>query len=316
MAFHNVQLPASVAYGSVSGPGFSTIVQETASGHEVRVARQSQGRHRFVPIKRLQTTAEAIALKSFALARRGSLHSFTLHDWLDNTSNADGRTAPAATDQALGTGDGTEDTFALVKTYDSSGPNPYTRTITRPVSGSVVVAVAGTPTTAFSMDGGNVVLDTAPTLGQIVTAGFRFLCEVRFTAGIDAWARLVADAYDLWSAPDLECVEVLDESAWPETYWPGGDKDHGQQSADVFLRADDGVLHLIEATAAISAYLPEPDLFPGGPRIFRVHNKAAASNTVQVRNDAGTAVGPALSAGDSLDFFLSVSSGTAVWGAY
>lgn len=316
MAFHNVQLPEAVRYGSISGQGFSTIIQQTASGHEVRVARQSQGRHRFSPQKRMLTSAEAIALKTFALARRGSLHSWLLHDWIDNTSNDDGTTAPTATDQTLGTGDGSRDTFQLLKVYDQSGPNPYPRTITRPVDGSVVVAVAGTPTTAFTMNGGSVVLDTPPTLGQIVTAGFRFLVEVRFAASVDQWARFSADTYGRWSMPDVECIEVLDESEWPESYWPGGDYNHGQQARDIYLWPSYGQMHVVEATAAIDAYLPAPDNLPGGPQVFRLHNAAAATNDVQIRTDVGVTVGAAVGPGETVDVFLSVSSGTAVWGIH
>ena len=36
MAFHDVSLPDDFEYRSISGAGFSTIVQETASGHEFR----------------------------------------------------------------------------------------------------------------------------------------------------------------------------------------------------------------------------------------------------------------------------------------
>lgn len=315
MAFHNVSLPTGLQYGSQFGAGFATIVQQTASGHEVRIARQSQARHRFFPLKALQSTTEALALKSFALARRGSLHSFRIKDELDNTSAADGTSAPTATDQAIGTGDGTETDFQLVKVYDSSGPAPYTRTITLPVSGSIVVAVAGTPTTSFTESNGVITLNTAPTLGQIVTAGYRFEVPVRFARGIDEWAKLQADAYGIWSMPDLECIEVLDEIEWPETWFPGGDTDWGSRSTDIILAPKDGRLHLVQATASINAVLPAPDEFPGG-ELFTIHNKAAATHTVQVRDDAGNAVGSAIAAGSTKRVWLSVSSGTAVWGIY
>ena len=316
MAFHNVSLPTGLQYGSQFGAGFSTIVQQTASGHEVRVARQSAGRHRFFPLKQLQTSAEAMALKTFALARRGSLHSFRIKDELDNTTAADGTSAPTSLDQGLGTGDGTTTTFQLVKVYDSSGPAPYTRTITLPVSGSIVVAVAGTPTTSFTESNGVITLNAAPTLGQVVTAGCRFEVPVRFAKGIDEWARLQADAFSVWSMPDLECIEVLYEVEWPELWYPGGDYDHGSKSSNILIDAKLGKLHLVQATANISAVLPAPDLFPGGDHIFTIHNKAASSHTVQVRDDAGNAVGSAISAGTTKRIFLSISSGTAVWGIY
>lgn len=313
MAFHNVSLPTGIQYGSQFGAGFSTIIQQTASGHEVRVSRQSAGRHRFFPLKQLQTTTEAMALKTFALARRGSLHSFRIKDEMDNTTASDGVSAPSATDVALGTGDGSETDFQLIKVYDSSGPAPYTRTITLPVAGSIVVAVAGTPTTSFTEANGVITLNTAPTLGQIVTAGCRFEVPVRFAKGIDDWARMQAEAYNVWSMPDLECIEVLDEVEWPETWDPGGDYNHGSTGSDIQIQAREGRLQRVTPTANIDAMLPAPDLFPGG-ELFTIANQAPSTYTVQVRDDAGNAVGSPIAAGATKRVWLSVSSGTAVWG--
>ena len=316
MAFHNVSLPTGIQYGSQFGAGFSTIIQQTASGHEVRVSRQSAGRHRFFPLKQLQTTTEAMALKTFALARRGSLHSFRIKDEMDNTTASDGVSAPSATDVALGTGDGSETDFQLIKVYDSSGPAPYTRTLTLPVAGSIVVAVAGTPTTSFTESNGIITLNTAPTLGQIVTAGCRFEVPVRFAKGIDDWARLQAEAYNVWSMPDLECIEVLDEVEYPELWWPGGDTDWGQRTTDLRTNWRYGELQLIDARANISVFLPPPDNVPGGPRMFVFHSKATSTHTIQLRDDTGTAVGSTFSAGATKRVFLSVSGGSAVWGSY
>jgi uncharacterized protein (TIGR02217 family) len=84
MAFHDTQLPDGFQYGSLAGAGFATIVQETSSGHETRIARQAQARHRFRLVKILQSKSEAKALKAFALGRRGSLHSFKIQDIADS----------------------------------------------------------------------------------------------------------------------------------------------------------------------------------------------------------------------------------------
>ena len=107
MAFHNVTFPEGFDYGSSFGAGFKTIVQESASGHEYRISRQGQARHRFRLLRSLETQAEAQAIKDFALARRGALHSFRLKDVTDYTTKADGTSAPSTDDQNIGTGDGT-----------------------------------------------------------------------------------------------------------------------------------------------------------------------------------------------------------------
>jgi hypothetical protein len=116
--------------------------------------------------------------------------------------------------------------------------------------------------------------------------------------------------------PDLECIEVLDEVEWPETWYPGGDYNHGSRSTDVLISPKDGKMHRVTPTANLSAFLPAPDLYPGGDHLFTIANEAPATYTVQVRDDAGTAVGTAIAAGGIKRVWLSVSGGTAVWGVY
>ena len=57
MAFHDVLLPDGFQYASSAGPGFQTIVQQSGSGHETRIQRQSQALHRLSLLKQLQTPA-------------------------------------------------------------------------------------------------------------------------------------------------------------------------------------------------------------------------------------------------------------------
>ncbi len=83
-------------------------------------------------------------------------------------------------DQALGTGDGHATVFQLAKAYPS-GPSSWTRTIAKPVAGTVRIAVAGVErTSGFSVDTttGLVTFTAAPT--GALTAGFAFDVPVRF----------------------------------------------------------------------------------------------------------------------------------------
>src|SRR5690606_28302185 len=78
---------------------------------------------------------------AFFEARHGMLNSFRYKDWADYKScGPDDTISP--TDQVLGTGDGTEDKFQLVKRY-TSGSQTYVRPITKPVNGTVVVSLDG-----------------------------------------------------------------------------------------------------------------------------------------------------------------------------
>lgn len=94
-----------------------------------------------------------------------------MRDPFDSSSGAG-----TALDQWIGAGDGVLTRFALVKHYGAS-----VRRITRPVAGSVKVAVDGVPVSAFTVvAGGFVALDIAPGAGVVVTAGFAFDVPVRF----------------------------------------------------------------------------------------------------------------------------------------
>jgi uncharacterized protein (TIGR02217 family) len=85
---------------------------------------------------------------------------------------------PAATDQPLGTGDGSADGFALLKTYGTGEQ----RRITRPVAGTVRVAVDGTElASGWTLeDQGIIRFDVPPSAGAAVSAGFLFDVPVRF----------------------------------------------------------------------------------------------------------------------------------------
>lgn len=317
MAFHDITLPDGLQYQSSAGAGFETIVQDVASGHEYRVARQAQGRHRFRLQKELQTEAEAKALKAFALGRRGSLHSFRLKDFSDYTSAENGTDAPTNLDQTIGVGDGVETTFPLIKVYEPSGPNAYPRPISLPVSGTVVVAANTVNTTAFTVSGdGDVVMNSAVANGDIVTAGFEFDVPVRFEKSFDAWAQLVADAYQVWHLADMECIEVLDEVEHPERWFAGGGRDWGDVGSNITIALNDGALHKMKPTADMSAFLPNVSRIPGGDRIFTIHVDSTASFSCYVRDDSGALIGSPIAAGETKFVGLSRGATTSKWVVY
>ena len=86
-------------------------------------------------------------------------------------------------DQSLGAGDGTRSRFDILKTYGSNFA-PYARRITKPVAGSVLVAIDGAvlPSAGYTVDtvAGTIQFQSAPHAGAAVTAGFQFDVPVRF----------------------------------------------------------------------------------------------------------------------------------------
>ena len=317
MAFHDVTLPDEFQYGSQAGAGFSTIVQQTASGHEIRVARQAQAVHRMSLRTELRTAQDAKTLKAFALARRGSLHSFKIKDWSDYTSAGDGESAPTMLDQVIGTGDASTATFQLVKRYEVTGPNPYVRTITLPIAGTVVAAINGIATGAFTISGtGQIVFSSAPGVGAIITAGFQFHVPVRFTLDVDRWTRLQADAFNVWSLPSLDVQEVLNEVEYPERWQHGGSKYWGTISQSIRLAFNDGAFHVMQTnTASVSAFLPIPTYAGSGPHMFTIYNSGGTQN-ITLLDDTGATV-TTMAPFDTTRIALSRDSGgTVTWHAY
>ncbi len=180
MSFHDVRLPARLAFGSTGGVERRTEIVTLASGHERRSSPWACGRRRWLIGAHLRTLADTAALVAFFEARRGRLHGFRYRDFADDRSCLPG-VEPVATDQRLGVGDGRRTRFELVKSY-GEGEGAFERQITRPVADSVRVALDGVDLAPadFDLDGGTVVLVQPPDAGVQVTAGFRFDVPVRF----------------------------------------------------------------------------------------------------------------------------------------
>lgn len=165
-AFDDVSFPLALGREAAVMPGFSTQVVTSAGGRETRNVGWSAARTRYDVGPGVRSEADMATLLAFFRARMGPARGFRLRDPFDF----------AAEDVALGTGDGMRRAFPLVKPYGETA-----RRITRPVAGSVRVAVDGAATQAFAMaEGGVVMLDTAPAAGATVRASFTFDVPVRF----------------------------------------------------------------------------------------------------------------------------------------
>jgi uncharacterized protein (TIGR02217 family) len=203
-AFHDVLFPLQLGYGATGGPEFSTQVVVTGSGHEQRNSQWSDARLYYDAGVGVRSEADLSSLITFFRARRGQAHGFRFSDPLDRNSALSGAFV-AATDQLLGTGDGGTTRFALLKQYGDSD-DPQSRRITRPVAGSVRIAVAGvTRTSGWSLAaGGQIDFEIAPVAGAAVTAGFEFDVPVRFAS----------DRIDVslagWRAGELPSVPLVE----------------------------------------------------------------------------------------------------------
>ena len=206
MAFHEIRFPDNISRGARGGPERRTQIIELASGDEERNASWANSRRRYDAAYGVRRTDDLAAVVAFFEARNGRLYGFRWRDWGDYKSCVPSGT-PAATDQAIGTGDGTTTIFQLVKAY-TSGAQSWARAITKPVSGSVLVAVNDVvQASGWSVDTttGIISFTSAPANGAAITAGFEYDVPVRFdTDRLD----VTMDIERLGSIASIPLIEV------------------------------------------------------------------------------------------------------------
>lgn len=208
MSFHEIRFPANLSFGSVGGPERRTDIVTLANGHEERNTPWAHSRRRYDAGLGLRSLDDVETLIAFFEARRGPLIGFRWKDWSDYKS-CPASAAPGPSDQPIGTGDGEQRVFALSKTY-LSGPAYYTRPISKPVAGTVRLALAGDPLREgvhFTLDTarGLVTLDAPPPLGAELTAGYEFDVPARFDTDI---IRTSVASFHAGEVPDVPVVEL------------------------------------------------------------------------------------------------------------
>ncbi len=209
MSFHEVLFPIDIAFNSEGGPTRRTDIVALVSGHEERNSPWVGSRRSFNAGYGVKSIGDIEDIIAFFEARQGRLFGFRFRDPFDFKSSKIAAT-PTDADQLLGTGDGAATVFQLVKQYPS-GPASYTRTIKKPVAGSVLVAVAGigqSEGAGFSLDDttGLITLSQAPASGAVVTAGFLFDTPVRFDTDE---LRINLAAFKAGDIPSIPLIEVL-----------------------------------------------------------------------------------------------------------
>lgn len=197
----NTRMPEDIERGASGGPNWSTTVTETDNGRDTTNQNWDYPLRIFdvsYPIQERDNIDDVI---NFFNARRGRAYGFRFKDWSDFT----------VTTGAIGTGDGVETDFQLVKVYPDD-VRPLTLPITRPVDGTLLVYVNGALQTEGGGDDytvdyntGIVTFNSAPTDTHPITATFEYDIPARFdTDGLN----LTIDFYDAISAGSLIVKEV------------------------------------------------------------------------------------------------------------
>lgn len=208
--FDEVQFPPGISFGVTGGPRRRTEIARLGSGAEERNAVWANSRREYNAGYGLKSHDDLNAIIAFFEARNAQLRGFRFKDWSDFKSCPPLQT-PSPTDQLLGVGDETTDTFQLVKHY-TSGAVTWTRTIKKPVGGTVRVAVNGIEkeaeihfnvnhaTGAVTFTEGNL-----PEEGESVTAGYEFDVPVRFNTDN---LSINLSFFEAGEVPDIPIIEI------------------------------------------------------------------------------------------------------------
>ena len=209
MAFHDVRFPTTISRGAHGGPERRTDVVVLGSGAEERNARWADSRRSYNAGYGVRSLGDLHAVIGFFEERRGKLHGFRWHDATDFKSCAPEGT-PNPQDQVLGIGDGSTAEFTLIKTYGRDFA-PWARRITKPVEGSVKVAVDGIASASphHVVDSVNGIITFQPghipPAGSVVSAGFLFDVPVRF--GTDK-LEINVSGFRSGAIPTIPLVEI------------------------------------------------------------------------------------------------------------
>jgi uncharacterized protein (TIGR02217 family) len=207
MAFDDIRFPTAISRGASGGPERRTDIVTMGSGAEERNSRWAGSRRRYNAGFGLKSLNDIHAVIAFFEERRGRLHGFRWKDHADFKSGAP-QNGVTALDQLIGTGDGATAAFQLVKHY-GSGLRNYARDITKPVSGTVQVAVNGNMTAAYTVDPATGIVTFnpgfVPVAGALVRAGFEFDVPVRFDTD---QLRINLMQFEAGDIPDIPIVEI------------------------------------------------------------------------------------------------------------
>ncbi len=203
--------PIGISLGASVRVEKRSQVNVLLNGTESRNAVWKGTRRHFDIGSGLRTTDDLHKVLSFFEKVGGRLCGFRFRDPMDHKSCAYDSN-PAATDALLGKGDGSSRFFQLSKPFGSGG-HTWQRKITKPVAGTVMVAVSGGQKNV----GSDVLLDPLtgvlefqpghiPPQNHEVTAGFIYDTHTRFDAD---HLEINLLHFEAGQVPSIPLVEIL-----------------------------------------------------------------------------------------------------------
>lgn len=192
----NAVLPVLIgaSYPAIRAPKFSTRVQRSVSGREVRIADFPNPIWEFTLPFTYLPLADWQTLLGFFLARTGAWDTFLFDDIADDS----------VTGQAIGTGDGATKNFQLVRTLGGFAepilaPNTVSAVYLNGISQSGSTWSVNTATGLLSFT-------SAPGSGAAITADFSFYFRCRFAEDSADFEQFMSK---IWRLGTLKFVSVF-----------------------------------------------------------------------------------------------------------
>lgn len=193
--FHNIQLNTENSYGVTRDTEYFTSMYVNDQGVEQRVLRARKPRVSFNLSKMDMGLEEVAELENFYNARRGMTYSFRFKDWSHYR----------AVDQVV-LNPGTASLQLQYKFDDTV--NPYTKSITKPVSGTVTLKKNGSAYGggySVNYTTGVVTLTGGPEVGTFTWSG-EYDHHVRFNSALG----IKHTDFQIFDAQGFELIEVYD----------------------------------------------------------------------------------------------------------
>lgn len=203
-------LPLPVRLGASLEEDFAVEIVTTASGAESRRLLNALPRTRWRITYTLLRGDLGTRLQSLHRRAYGRYAGFRVACLDDHSTSADGVSAPAALDHPLPRL--SAGVYQLVKRYGVGGPpiglGYPTRTLFKPVAGSVLVAKNSVPIgSGVTVDttNGHVTISPAPLITDVITGGCRFDLPARFDSPL-AVSSIGGEVRD---TGEIELIELL-----------------------------------------------------------------------------------------------------------
>lgn len=294
MAFDEILFPTNISRGSRASLQQRHTNLELSSGEVSSIARWPNALWSFdvgFGIRAHRTFEDVRAITDFYLRRGAQSNGFRFENPKENTTAADGLSAPDDEDEIIGYGDGSTTTFQLVKTYtDSLGTT--TRTITKPKSATTVVAIDGVAqSVGWTVDtsSGQITFSSAPAGGgspEVITAGCRFDLPCMFSprmASLDMQIENIEGG--VARMPSVPIIEMAGNVTTPQQPYRGGASEQSFSSDLIYDYAMGAMVVLTPSTSGLSVVMPYiTDLDYGGPH-FQFIN-ASGSHSIDFLNRA------------------------------